>query len=84
MFQDIVVSKSLIDQYRTYCENLRLDDICMNSINNLYLILYFVFFSHLVNFSVMVLSSNSWPFSAPPNFVLSLEVNIFIFLINNH
>ncbi|CAF3662226.1 unnamed protein product [Rotaria sp. Silwood1] len=44
MFQDIGVSKSLIDQYRTYCEKLRLDDI--------------------VDFSVMVLSSNSWSFSA--------------------
>ncbi|CAF2046218.1 unnamed protein product [Rotaria magnacalcarata] len=54
MFQDIGVSKDLIDQYRTYCEKNKLDDI--------------------VDFSVMVLSSNSWPFSAPPNFVLSPEL----------
>ncbi|CAF2488809.1 unnamed protein product [Rotaria sp. Silwood2] len=54
MFQDIGVSKNLIDQYRTYCEKNRLDDI--------------------VDFSVMVLSSNSWPFSAPPNFVLPIEL----------
>ncbi|UJR37526.1 hypothetical protein I4U23_030228 [Adineta vaga] len=54
MFQDIGVSKNLIDQYRTYCEKRKLDDI--------------------VDFSVMVLSSNSWPFSAPPNFVLPPEL----------
>ncbi len=30
MFQDIGVSKNLIDQYRTYCENRRLDDIGKN------------------------------------------------------
>jgi len=54
MFQDIGVSKNLIDQYRTYCEKRNLQDI--------------------VDFSVMVLSSNSWPFSAPPNFILSPEL----------
>ncbi|CAF3082797.1 unnamed protein product [Rotaria socialis] len=54
MFQDIGVSKDFIDQYRTYCEKNKLDDI--------------------VDFSVMVLSSNSWPFSAPPNFILSPEL----------
>ncbi|CAF5186455.1 unnamed protein product, partial [Rotaria sp. Silwood1] len=27
MFQDICVSKNLIDQYRTYCEENKLDDI---------------------------------------------------------
>ncbi|CAF4837528.1 unnamed protein product [Rotaria sp. Silwood1] len=54
MFQDIGVSKNLIDQYRTYCEKNSLSDI--------------------VDFSVMVLSSNSWPFSAPPNFVLPVEL----------
>ncbi|CAF0885104.1 unnamed protein product [Adineta ricciae] len=54
MFQDIGVSKNLIDQYRTHCESKRLEDI--------------------VDFSVMVLSSNSWPFSAPPQFVLPHEL----------
>ncbi|CAF4596024.1 unnamed protein product [Rotaria sp. Silwood2] len=54
MFQDIGVSKNLIDQYRTYCENNKLDDI--------------------VDFSVMVLSSNSWPFSTLLNVVLPIEL----------
>lgn len=27
MFQDIGVSKNLIEQYRTYCEKRKLDDI---------------------------------------------------------
>lgn len=54
MFQDIGVSKNLIDQYRTYCESKKIEDT--------------------VDFSIMVLSSNSWPFSAPPNFVLPLEL----------
>jgi len=31
MFQDIGVSKNLIDQYRTYCEKSRLDDIGIKS-----------------------------------------------------
>jgi hypothetical protein len=71
MFQDIGVSKNLIDQYRTYCENKKLLDIgkkefCWKSSFNDFLC--------LVDFSVMVLGSNSWPFSAPPNFVLSAEV----------
>ncbi|CAF4186424.1 unnamed protein product [Rotaria sordida] len=54
MFQDITDSKNLIDQYRTYCEKNKLDNI--------------------VDFSVMILSSNSWSFSAPPNFVLPVEL----------
>ncbi|CAF4448925.1 unnamed protein product, partial [Rotaria sp. Silwood2] len=54
MFQDIGVSKDLIDPYRKYCEENKLDDI--------------------VDFSVMVFSSNSWPFAAPSNFVLPIEL----------
>lgn len=76
MFQDIGVSKNLIDQYRTYCEKRKLDDIGMigfTKINRK--LIYVIFF--LVDFSVMVLSSNSWPFSAPPNFVLPPEVKHF-------
>jgi len=33
MFQDIGVSKNLIDQYRTYCEKRKLDDIGINILN---------------------------------------------------
>jgi cullin 1 len=33
MFQDIGVSKNLIDQYRTYCEKRKLDDIGINSLD---------------------------------------------------
>ncbi|CAF4334229.1 unnamed protein product [Rotaria sp. Silwood2] len=54
MFQDIGVSKNLTDQYRTYCEENKLDDI--------------------VDFSVMILSSNSWLFTAPSNFILPVEL----------
>ncbi|CAF3140963.1 unnamed protein product, partial [Rotaria sp. Silwood2] len=54
MFQDIRISKSLTDQYQTYCER-----------NN---------FHDIVDFSVMVLKTNSWPFSAPRNFVLPIEL----------
>ncbi|CAF1361014.1 unnamed protein product, partial [Rotaria sordida] len=57
MFQDITDSKNLIDQYRTYCEKNKLDNI--------------------VDFSVRILSSNSWSFSAPPNFVLPVEVSTY-------
>lgn len=74
MFQDIGVSKNLIDQYRTYCESKKIEDTgrCF------YLVIRRFFFNLiefiLVDFSIMVLSSNSWPFSAPPNFVLPLEL----------
>jgi cullin 1 len=54
MFQDIRLSATLIEEYRTYCENKRVTDI--------------------VDFSVMVLTSNSWPFSAPTSFTLPNEL----------
>ncbi len=69
MFQDICVSKNLIDQYRRYCEERKLDDIGMIDRG----IVYFKIFA-LVDFSVMGLTSNYWPFSTPPNFVPSAEV----------
>jgi len=72
MFQDIGVSKNLIDQYRTYCEKRKLEDIGKNKTIEIDIFILFNLFS--VDFSVMVLSSNSWPFSAPPNFVLPPEV----------
>jgi hypothetical protein len=43
MFQDIGVSKNLIDQYRTYCEKRKLDDIGKNSLN-FYFLFHIVFF----------------------------------------
>jgi len=77
MFQDIGVSKNLIDQYRTYCEKRKLDDIGMiDRIGGLFILKFFI----LVDFSVMVLSSNSWPFSAPPNFVLPAEVKFSLLI----
>ncbi|CAF1000203.1 unnamed protein product [Didymodactylos carnosus] len=54
MFQDIGVSKNLIDQHRTWCEGKRIRET--------------------LDFSIMVLSSNSWPFSAPPAFNLPTEL----------
>jgi hypothetical protein len=77
MFQDIGVSKNLIDQYRTYCEKRKLDDIGKNKIIEIANLILFYSFS--VDFSVMVLSSNSWPFSAAPNFVLPPEVKYSYF-----
>lgn len=73
MFQDIGVSRNLIEQYRTYCESKKLEDIGMSKRRQRDLADE-IHDAGLVDFSVMVLSSNSWPFSAPPNFVLPHEV----------
>ncbi|CAF5016233.1 unnamed protein product [Rotaria sp. Silwood1] len=54
MLQDVNLSETLLDQYQTYCEKNKLDDI--------------------VDFSVIVLSSNSWLFAAPSNFILPVEL----------
>lgn len=76
MFQDIGVSKNLIEHYRSYCEKRKLEDIgikiFLKNIRD-----YLFDYLYLVDFSVMVLSSNSWPFSAPPNFVLPAEVKLY-------
>ena len=40
MFQDIGISKNLIDQYRLYCEKRKLDDIGKNSLKFKYNISY--------------------------------------------
>jgi len=68
MFQDICLSKTLIEQYKT--EN-RIDTGIKKSkraIQNSVLI--------LVDFSIMVLNSNVWPFSRPLNITLSPEVKL--------
>jgi hypothetical protein len=69
MFQDIRLSTNLIEEYKTYCENKKLTNIGMI---NQRITCFRIFV--LVDFSVMVLSSNSWPFTAPPTFNLSIEV----------
>lgn len=77
MFQDIGVSKNLIDQYGTYCESKKIEDTgrCFLSRHStIFLQFDRVCRFFLVDFSIMVLSSNSWPFSAPPNFVLPLDL----------
>ncbi len=90
MFHDVGVSKTLMDHYRTYCEKKTLNE---TSMINWGIICFQIFV--LVDFSVMVLSSNSWPFSAPLDFVLPDEVkfsclffnykhSIFSFSLNEH
>ena len=72
MFQDISVGKTLIMEYGKYCESRELTGI---GLINLYRIICKMFAESLLDdFSIMVLSSNSWPFSASPNFVLPIEV----------
>ena len=44
MFQDIGVSKTLIDQYGKYCENHHVDDIGMINLKNI-ISKFFNFFS---------------------------------------
>jgi len=46
MFQDIGVSKNLIDQYRTYCEKKKLDDIGINNLN----LIFSKFLSRMIYF----------------------------------
>jgi hypothetical protein len=76
MFQDISVGKTLIMEYGQYCENQQVTGI--GSINLHRIICKIFVESLLVDFSAMVLSSNSWPFSAPTNFVLPIEVCCFM------
>jgi len=47
MYQDVDVSKTLIDQYRTYCENKGLNDISMNYLkhNNFKALFFMIIFS---------------------------------------
>lgn len=72
MFQDISVGKTLIMEYGKYCESHQVTGI--GSIN-LYRVICKIFAESLLgDFYIMVLSSNSWPFSAPSNFVLPIEV----------
>jgi hypothetical protein len=73
MFQDIDVSKTLMVEYEKYCETHHVTGIGMTKRQEYHLFNYFI----LVDFSVMVLSSNSWPFSASSNFVLPIEVDDF-------
>jgi hypothetical protein len=72
MFQDIGVSKTLIVEYEKYCESNQVTGI--GSINRQEIISKIFAGFFLVDFSVMVLSSNSWPFSASPTFALPIEV----------
>jgi hypothetical protein len=70
MFQDIRYSTTLIDEYKIYCENKLIPDIGMINQEDYQCDIVFL----LVDFSVMVLTSNSWPFTAPAQFNLSTEV----------
>jgi hypothetical protein len=74
MFQDIGVSKTLIMEYEKYCETNHVNGIGTIDLQNINHQIFLEFF--LVDFSVMVLSSNSWPFSASSNFVLPIEVRL--------
>jgi hypothetical protein len=60
MFQDIRLSKSLSDEYRTYCGRQQSNDIGMKNSG--------------IDFSVMVLTLHPWKFSVPPNLILPFEV----------
>jgi len=72
MFHDRSLSKNINDQYRTYCEDRHPNGIGMSILNNCDdCIVYF-----LIDFSVMVLTSNSWPFSVSPSLVLPIEVRV--------
>ncbi len=72
MFQDTSLSKNISDQYKTHCEDQHLNGIGMNILNNCDdCAVYF-----LIDFSVMVLTSNSWPFSVSPSLVLLIEVRV--------
>jgi hypothetical protein len=73
MFQDIGVSKTLIIEYEKYCETHHVTGIGTTKLQEYHLFNYFI----LVDFSVMVLSSNIWPFSIPQTFVLPIEVYDF-------
>ncbi|CAF3711241.1 unnamed protein product [Rotaria sp. Silwood1] len=54
LFQDGNVSKTLLDQYRIYCEKKKINDI--------------------VDFTVLVRSSNSLSLSASSNFIIPIEL----------
>jgi len=69
MFQDMRLSASLNEEYKTYCENKQLTN---NGMINRKIICFRIFL--LVNFSAMVLSSNSWTFTASAPFNLPTEV----------
>ena len=43
MFQDIGVSKTVIDQYQTYCENKQLTNISMINLKIIYFRILFLF-----------------------------------------
>lgn len=62
MFQDIGVSKDLNEQYKTYVKGLR--EATRQQTGN------------EIDFSILVLSSGSWPFNQSFTFSLPFEVSI--------
>jgi hypothetical protein len=72
MFQDIGVSKTLIVEYKEYCEIHQVTGLGTTDFKNIIHKTLLEF--RLVDVSVMVLSSNSWHFSASPNIILPIEV----------
>jgi hypothetical protein len=69
MFQDIGVSKTTTEEYGKFCADQQLTGLGIRHSKNKNI----DWFS-LVDFSVMVLNSNLWPFSVLPNIVLPIEV----------
>ena len=79
MFQDISLSKDMNDRFRQHVsagEPLDSEYSCMS------IILVVCILLCVVDFTIMVLSSGSWPFSQGPVFSLPIEVVLCIILLS--
>ena len=72
MFQDKSISKTFNDQYRDHCQKRHLNEIGMKKFSSS----QSIEIDFVVDFSIMILTYNVWPFSAPPTLVLPKQVKI--------